>query len=204
MISAGKLSVSQKRTGSENRNRHDAMSPRRILLLVLAVAGALVVVGLAGRGRPTPPPVAVTFNGLLAGAVGVLGHPFGSFTITNRTARTVQFSALGEAPTDADLFVSQLASSMGSVTWVQPHGVTQIRCLVADKPGVPFRAAVQCYEPADILVQIWTRFSRIVYPLRFIWDPPPVRLRPVYSDWHTTPRNAGELRGRVHRKEQPK
>lgn len=151
--------------------------------MILIAVGSLFAAALLRHRRPAVPPVAVAFAGVRAGG-GIYRNPFGLFTITNQTARTVIFSVRGEAPLDPELRWSQgLYSSLG-IGEVKSHSTMQMECLVAGKKGVPFRAAVHCQERSGSLVRAWVSLTRWVPLLKEIWNPRLVRVQTIYSEWY--------------------
>ena len=157
-----------------------------MIVILIALGSVLAVVfALLKYRRAEGPPVAVTFNGMLKG--GSSRNPFGLFTVTNRTKRTVFVSAIGEAPLDPDLAISQAFSSYLSHGEVQAHGTTQLQCLVAGKKGVPFRAVIRCEERSGIGVRAWAGLTQRIRPLQKVWNPPLKRVHTIYSEWYIVP-----------------
>lgn len=167
-------------------------NPVRIALGLVAVlvVGVLIWGGVAGS-RPVPPPVSVTFLGPSPGAI--YRNPYGRFEVTNHTPREVTFVVTAEAPADPYLSASQGLDSRYGIYRVPASETIEVRILVAWRPGVPFRAVVDCQKPAGLLVRSWNRAADMLPPLRGLWAPSGIVTHTVHGAWCVLPEESGSV-----------
>lgn len=154
---------------------------RTTLAAAAVIIGVLIVFAvLAATRTPQGPPVAVRFNGLASG--GIHKNPFGSFTLTNISTKSIEWSAAVEAPLDPDLKSSLQFCSSFPEGRIAPGGITQFECLIAGKKGVPFRVVVTCEESASFVARLWLRACMAIPLLKRLWSPQNVNTT-VFGEW---------------------
>ena len=157
---------------------------------VVVAVGSLIW-GVVEGLRPVPPPVSVTFLGPSPGAI--FRHPYGRVEVPNHTRREVTFVITAEAPTDPYLSMSEALDSRYGIYMVPASEKIEVRILVAWRPGVPFRAVVDCQKPAGLLVRLWHRAADTLPPLRDLWAPSGIVTHTVHGAWCVLPEESGSI-----------